>query len=179
MESSKLLTVLSVALCLLFVNESKQSSKTQNRINKNVDNISTTSNADTNSALKLSIGFIYCDASELAKANEAVRKLNSEPRTYNAKKRYQLKLKPLRLDADTSTALQSPIALSQTLCKRLIIDDSVYAVVVAAGTQCLRYAPDDTALLVTISFTFAYYQIPVLDLKDRRAIFSDKVRDLE
>ena len=142
---------------------------------------------------KLTIGFIYCEESELLKAFHYVKKLNSDNNvTYPTRVKYKLELKGLLLKKN-----DNPVTLSLSVCQNLMFKEPIYASVIAS-TSCLKssnelsnstdkinnnnnyinydYQNDQDFLLTlsSISFTCAYYNIPVIDIKSRESVFSDK-----
>jgi len=115
----------------------------------------------------LPIGYVYCDTNRFLLAEEQLSKLNDR----NPK--LQIVLKTIKLN-DT---IDSAISLSLQTCEKLINKDSVYAVVLD-NTDCSDdyFLNNDKLMALTaVSFTAAYYQIPVLSLKNRESEFSDKV----
>lgn len=73
----------------------------------------------------------------------------------------------------------NPVSLSLSVCQNLMFDEPIYAAVLAS-TGCLRkhsynnQLDDDEDFLLTlssISFTCAYYNIPVIDVKNRDSVF--------
>jgi hypothetical protein len=134
-------------------------------------------NSNTNA---ISVGFVYCEASELVKAQQVVAQLNSDLNNpINSKvNRLRIELKSLRLSRNENT-----ISMSLLVCDNLMSNESIYAVIVGR-TDCLRKGDDDSTeseyiqTLPAISFTCAYYQIPVIDLYSRESDYSDKVKSL-
>jgi hypothetical protein len=126
----------------------------------------------------ITVGLVYCDPAELLKAQQVIAQLNIpvEDPTSPKPSRLKLELKSLRLNKNENT-----ISLSLLVCGTLISNSSVYAVIVGR-TSCLHKTGDDNSehilTLSAISFTCAYYQIPVIDLYSRESDFSDKVSDL-
>ena len=126
---------------------------------------------------KLYIGFIYCNNGDLAKAQYYVEQLNNDV-SLSPKSRLKLELKSLKLSES-----DNPISISLAICNNLMPNGSIYAIVVS-NTSCLptrssasySYKDNDPlSTLSAISSTSAYYQIPVIDLYHRDALFSDKV----
>lgn len=127
---------------------------------------------------RLYVGFVYCEFDELARAQQIVDALNQE--YDNSTSQIVLEIKSLKL-----TINENPVSLSLSVCNNLIAS-SIYAVIVG-HTDCLansvhksKYLDNDdkteyVLTLSAISFTCAYYQIPVLDLYSREADFSDRV----
>jgi hypothetical protein len=115
----------------------------------------------------LPIGFVYCEPNRLHLAEQQLSKLNDK----NPK--LQVRLKTIKLNGTSDSA----ISLSLQTCEKLINKDSVYAVVLD-NTGCTddSYLNSDKLMALTaVSFTSAYYQIPVLSLRNRESEFSDKV----
>jgi hypothetical protein len=142
---------------------------------------------------KLTIGFIYCDESELLKAFHYVKKLNNDNNaTHPTRIKYKVELKGLLLKKT-----DNPVSLSLSVCQNLMFKEPIYASVIAS-TSCLKksnelsnssitindnndnnindYQNDQDFLLTlsSISFTCAYYNIPVMDIRSRESVFSDK-----
>jgi hypothetical protein len=133
--------------------------------------------SQTISTNKMSIGFVYCDPSELLKAQQVVSQLNNDVKSSISSKTHRLRieLKSLRLNKNENT-----ISLSLLACERFMSNESVYAVIIGRA-DCLKKIDTDSTeneyiqTLSAISFTCAYYQIPVIDLYSRESDFSDKV----
>jgi hypothetical protein len=123
------------------------------------------------------LGFAYCNSNELNRAEQIVRELNSDSSNLNAQQRsrVRLDLKSLRLKGD-----DDPITLSLTVCDNLMLKEFIHGIIIG-NTECLRRnlsVSDEKDYILTISsvsFTCAYYQIPVVDLNHREAAFSDEV----
>ena len=157
--------------------------------------LTTTTSFSSSNRNKISIGFVYCDADELSKAQEIVTQLNADvaaavsmsnsaaPRQPHHSGRLKVELKSLRM-----TRNENPISLSLSVCENLMSNDSVHLVIIGR-TNCLKKSageaiafgaaqPPENDYILTlsaISFTCAYYQIPVLDMYSRESEFSDKV----
>lgn len=125
----------------------------------------------------LSVGFVYCEPEELKRAEQIIEELNSEIVSINSKSRITMKLEGQRLKSNDNT-----ISVSLSVCQNLI-KNSVYAVVVG-NSSCLTdkneyvssYSENDlVGTLSAVAFTCAYYQIPIIDLYSRDAVYSDKV----
>jgi hypothetical protein len=129
---------------------------------------------------KISIGFVYCDSDELIQAQQVVNQLNYELQnviiTSASKSKLRIELKSLKLSENDNT-----ISLSVSVCDSLMNRDSIYGVVIGRS-HCLRKKYDNILTqereyilaLSSVSFTCAYYQIPVLDLYSRESEFTDK-----
>jgi hypothetical protein len=124
----------------------------------------------------ISIGFVYCEKAELAKAQEVVSELNQQTKNehqYSSTKprRLKLELKSVKLNENDNM-----ISASLLVCNKLMGNDSVYAVIVGR-TSCLHKSDvaEHIETLSAIFFTCAYYRIPVIDLYSREAEFSDNV----
>ncbi len=115
----------------------------------------------------LPIGFVYCEPNRLHLAEQQLSKLNDK----NPK--LQVRLKTIKLNGTSDSA----ISLSLQTCEKLINKDSVYAVVLdnTGCTDDYYLISDKLMALTAVSFTSAYYQIPVLSLRNRESEFSDKV----
>lgn len=127
---------------------------------------------------KISVGFVYCYSSELIKVEDLINDLNSELVSINSKSKIKIELKPLKLSENENT-----ISLSLSVCQNLMAKEPVFSVIIGK-TDCLHKKTnndnsnlenDYILTLSAISFTCAYYQIPVLDLYNRESAFSDKV----
>lgn len=75
-------------------------------------------------------------------------------------------------DSDT------PLSSSMNVCENLIAKNNIYTVIIA-DANCSEdpneFNPKEhLSILSAISFTCAYYNIPVIDLTSRTAEFSDK-----
>jgi hypothetical protein len=120
---------------------------------------------------KASLGFVYCESEELLEAEEVIMRLNKEYKT--DKYKLNLALKSYKLSNNENT-----ISLSLTVCEKLMASEPLYGVVLGK-TSCLRppnasnTQSDYILNLSAISFTCGYYQIPVIDLYNREADFSD------
>ncbi len=152
---------------------------------------------------KLTIGFVYCDEADLFKAFEHVNKLNAnENLTYLSKVRYKLELKGLQLKSDDNPVTLSlsvcqnlmfkepiyAVVIASTSCLQKNYNRSATTKIRTSeasnevGSRLEKLMPitfsqDESDFLLSmssISFTCAYYQIPVIDIKNRESIFSDK-----
>lgn len=132
----------------------------------------------TKQTIQISVGFVYCEDKELNHAQEILNDLNNEIVSINSKSRITISLKGLKLKPNDNT-----ISLSLSICQNFINREPVYAVVVGKSSCLLNKNEtldqnldnDFLATLSSIAFTCAYYQIPIIDLYNRDATFSDKV----
>ncbi len=122
----------------------------------------------------ISVGFIYCNEADLFDATNLVNKLNSEE-SDDLKIKVNIEIKGLKL-----RATDTPLTSSMSVCDSLMSSYNVYAVVFADSTCLDNYNlrsnsdNEQLSLLSAISFTCAYYNLPVVDLASRKAEFSDK-----
>ena len=128
----------------------------------------------------LAIGFVYCEPDELRKAEQIIDELNAEVTSLNSKSRITMSLQAQMLKPNDNT-----ISVSLSVCQNLI-KKSVYAVIVGKS-DCLadkgeflnsNVENDFISTLSAVAFSCSYYQIPIIDLFSRDAIYSDKVKKL-
>jgi hypothetical protein len=118
-------------------------------------------------AYNLSVGYVYCEPNRVLLAQEQISKLKEK---YS---KLQIRLKTIIFNVSTDSA----ISLSLQTCEKLINKDSVYAVILDnSGCSNSYYLNNDKLMtLAAVSFTSAYYQIPVISLYNRESEFSDNV----
>lgn len=126
----------------------------------------------------LTVGFVYCEPDELRRVEQIIDDLNDEIISMNSKSRISMSLKAQRLKSNDNT-----ISVSLSVCQNLI-KNSVYAVVVGKS-DCLadqgeylnsNIDNDFVSTLSAVAFTCAYYQIPIIDLYSRDAVYTDFVK---
>ncbi len=114
----------------------------------------------------ISIGLVYCDENHLKNAISYSDKLNKKS------SRILIDIKGLQLNQN-----YTPLSVSLSVCDDLMAAYRVYGIILT-DSSCL-FNPNDTnhylSVYSAISFTSAYYNLPVLDLTSRNAEFSDKV----
>ncbi len=125
-------------------------------------------------AYNISVGFIYCSEVDLFDSQNLINRLNSEE-TVDSKVKINIDIKGLKL-----RATDTPLSSSMSVCDYLMGLHNIYAVVFA-GSGCLSPTNvsfvsenEQLSIVSAISFTCAYYNIPVIDLAGRKAEFSDK-----
>ena len=124
--------------------------------------------ANSQSEKIIPIGLIYCDEDEFKKTQEMVTELNSQVKS--SKYKYKFDLRGQKLNK-----MDNMISLSTLVCQNFINLNSIFTVLVG-NTSCLNNDHDDYILTkTTISSTFGFYQIPVIDLNSQDAVYSDKV----
>ena len=117
------------------------------------------------------IGLIYCDDDEFKKTQEIVTELNSQVKS--SKYKYKFDLRGQKLNK-----MDNMISLATLVCQNFINSNSIFTVFVG-NTSCLNNDQEDYILTkTTISSTFGFYQIPVIDLNSQDAVYSDKVEIL-
>ena len=107
--------------------------------------LTTTTSFSSSNRNKISIGFVYCDADELSKAQEIVTQLNADvaaavsmsnsaaPRQPHHSGRLKVELKSLRM-----TRNENPISLSLSVCENLMSNDSVHRPNQLSEKECGR-----------------------------------------
>ncbi len=115
---------------------------------------------------KISLGLIYCNETYLKRAEDIALELNSE-KMLNSKSKILIEIKSVKLRQD-----ENAISISLAICDKLLAN--LYALILTDSADCLSTNNDSQLTLSAIAYTCGYYQIPVFDLINRNALFSDK-----